>query len=373
MVGKNINLVFRQEYFGGLLYDLKNWQLRYLDKNQANDFLDNPPGDMIIHKTPIQDYLSAPLKVFFGIYSGCNLHCRHCMIGNIKKPQKELNRETIEKGLRDLSAMGVLEVRFSGGEVAQRPDFFEIAEVAKNSNLSVSINSNGCWSEAIESKYAKSGIDRVHFSLDGMEKNHDYIRGRGVFNQCLKTIEYLRSYDKYVRIVVCLRRDNLIDIDNLISLAEKYKCDIKFSPVANKGSAESLSGLLSVQESIKIKEYFDTVKSKVRVFFNYGTIIPEFSEYCDLADFDSSVCGSGRTQLRIETDGVVYLGGCGNVSQEQSIIGKVDDPLLELWKISQEKIIESRRLKGDKCLACSLEKIFKKWLSQPSPSFNYKN
>lgn len=365
--------IFRHEYFGALVYDSETWNLTYLNNRQAENFLEENKEEIIIHNKPNPGFLSAPLKMFVDVFSGCNLRCKHCMIANIPKPAKEMDFNTIKGILEELSKLGVLEVRLSGGEPICRPDFFQIVEEAKKNNISVSVNSNGIWNKEQKNKMAESKIDRVHISLDGLEKQHDFIRGQGNFQKSLTTIKFLKSNGKYVRIVVCLFKDNLTDIDSLIKLAEELECDIKFSPIAKRGNAESMSRLLIIEECQDIKKYFDNLKSKVNVFFNYGTMIPEFNDYCDISDFDSNVCGSGRTQLRVEINGDVYGAGCGNLTGEKEPLGKIDNDFSELWKKSQLSILNDTKAKGGKCLDCDLSKVFQSWLSHRSPSFNFRN
>ena len=62
----------------------------------------------------------------------CNLKCRHCyMSSDAQKYQNELTTEEAKRFIDDLAEFKVPVLLFSGGEPLIRPDFFELAEYAK--------------------------------------------------------------------------------------------------------------------------------------------------------------------------------------------------------------------------------------------------
>ena len=62
----------------------------------------------------------------------CNLKCRHCyMSSDSKKYQDELTTAEAKAFIDDLADFHVPVLLFSGGEPLIRPDFFELAEYAK--------------------------------------------------------------------------------------------------------------------------------------------------------------------------------------------------------------------------------------------------
>ncbi|MCX6803739.1 MAG: radical SAM protein [Candidatus Diapherotrites archaeon] len=364
-------LSFRHEYFGGLLYDPDIWTLKAFSKSGVQEFFGMTKEIPLIFNNPKTGFLSAPLKVFVAISASCNLRCKHCMVGKKRTQTKELSFSSLKKVFKQLGQMGVFEVRLGGFEPTARKDFDKIFEEAKKNNLTVSINTNGVCADEIREKLANSCVDKVHVSLDGLEKNHDYIRGIGSFKRAIETIKLLKSKRKYVRIVVCLYKDNLCDVDELIKIAEQLDCDIKFSPVSKIGSAEEMQGLLDRQENELLKTKMDLFKKKVNVFFNYGTMAPDFFDYCDISDFDSVICGAGRTQLRIENNGDVIMAGCGDLLSGVKPLGNVKESFSAMWEKSQFVMEELMKERGQKCSSCSLESVFGAWLKKPTPAFNF--
>jgi MoaA/NifB/PqqE/SkfB family radical SAM enzyme len=364
-------LVFREEEGGALLYELDSWRLRWLEPPAAQEFLAQASHDVVVHRHPAVGYLSAPLKVFIGVTARCNLSCQHCVVVTRRNQVPDISLDDMEAIFCQLSKIGVLEVRMSGGEPTLRPDLPLLVSMAREQSLSVSINSNGMIPAQTCVSLARSGVDRVHISLDGMAANNDRIRGEGVFRTCTRTIARLREQGVYVRIVVCLDRQNIADIESMLRLAEDLTCDIKFSPIAAVGSAGTMGELLDAGRCQVLQERFRLIRSTQNVFFNFGTMVGAFASYCELQDFDSTVCGSGRTQLRIELSGDVYGAGCGDAEEGKDPLGHRTEDIETLWHKGQRQLQQRLRQRGGRCLDCDLGKVFRTWLAQPSPSFNF--
>lgn len=363
--------IFRKEYFGGLLLDPERCRLTYLDPDAAAAVIARADENTIVHRRACPGRLSAPLKVFVSITPRCNLRCRHCVNEGSDNTTAALPLEVIRSLLEQMHELGVLEVRLSGGEPTCRADFFEIVEEAKRNSLTVSVNSNGVYPSHVLERLAHSRIDRIHVSLDGLEDNHDYVRGKGKFRESISAIRYLRQRGQYIRIVVCLFRNNLADIEGLIRLAEELDCDIKMSPIAGIGYATDMDCLLTPDECRTLTGRLDGRQSPVRVFCNYGTMLSKFAEHCAFDDFDSTQCGAGRTQLRLELDGNVFSGEGGLADADRAPIGTWRDPIAQLWDRAQSDMTARMKQKEPRCRECDLAQVMRKWLAQPSPSFNF--
>ena len=371
MVFMEGKMVLRKEHFGSLLYDPSDWSLRCLSEKDAADFAANTKAPLISFNNPRRGYLSAPLKAFIAVSSRCNLGCRHCLISKKRVPGKELPFAALKDIFAQLGAMGVLEVRLGGFEPTMREDFSEIFDEAKRNNLSTCINTNGFCSDEVRKKLADSAVDRVHVSIDGLEKSHEYVRGKGTFKESIKTIRYLKKRGKYVRMATSLFKENRAEIPGLIRLCEEIGCDIKFAPISRLGSAEKMVGLLTPKDNEDLRKYFSSLEAKVNVFFNYGAMSPDFTDYCNIGDFESTMCGAGRTELRVENNGDVFMGGCGDIYSEFGPLGNCKDSFEKMWDRSQERMAAIMRDKGARCIDCGLKPVFDAWLAKPNPAFNF--
>ena len=138
-----------------------------------------------------------PLTFSFLITKNCNLRCKHCFnYGNYdySNSSQELNFEEYEKLAKNLNPFS--SGLFCGGEPFFREDFADIVNLFREEcNMPfASTTTNGTLTEKIikqVEKIVKRDIRKrfvLNFSLDGFLKEHDCIRGRGVYERCIETI-----------------------------------------------------------------------------------------------------------------------------------------------------------------------------------------
>ena len=80
---------------------------------------------------------SAPFRpiVSWNITRRCNLKCVHCYIDAGLAEPGELNTKEALDVVDQMAEVGVPLILFTGGEPLTRPDFFEIAEYAKDRGI----------------------------------------------------------------------------------------------------------------------------------------------------------------------------------------------------------------------------------------------
>ncbi len=127
----------------------------------------------------------------------CNLRCEHCgsAAGNVR--DSELTTDEALGICKQLPELMVQEVDFTGGEPFVRKDWSIIAAQLNRMEIPVNIISNGL---ALDRKNAllakKTGIAGIGISLDGLETNHDKMRGhKGLFLKVVNAINILNTLD----------------------------------------------------------------------------------------------------------------------------------------------------------------------------------
>lgn len=147
-----------------------------------------------------KEKLSRPRSLILFVTNRCNARCLHCF--NWQEIDKGNEGEIKFDEIRDISAFlgPLMEVSISGGEPFLRPDLAEILELFEQNNKvrSFSIPTNGLLPDIIfeETRRLLSKCGRtsltINLSLDGLEKEHDYLRQReGAFKEVMKTYENL--------------------------------------------------------------------------------------------------------------------------------------------------------------------------------------
>jgi len=169
----------------------------------------------------------------------CNLRCIHCWQRAFKKIDSsyELSNEKLLQTIKEAIKIGVEEFEITGGgePLVRKELTLRMMEVIKKNKKFGNITTNGVSfdSENIK-KIVKIGWDRITFSLDGPdEKTNDSIRGKGSFENAIKSIDLFNQMKKKVKSEVPVLKFNVVvnkknynKIGKMIELAKKLNCSI---------------------------------------------------------------------------------------------------------------------------------------------------
>ena len=188
--------------------------------------------------------LDFPLKVQWKVTNRCNLHCKHCYLGDLDFT--ELPRNDLMKIADRIIDSNVLEVTITGGEalvVASLPEI--VAKLLKN-DIKVNIFTNAIlldsFSKKLEKELGMIPSKQLDFfiSVDGDEKTHDFIRGKGNYRKTIRNIQ--KMIDKGYRITTnsVLSRMNYLQIPELYrTLYQMGVYKIQISNLIDSGNATS--------------------------------------------------------------------------------------------------------------------------------------
>ncbi len=172
-----------------------------------------------------------PSDVHLSVTENCCLQCKMCDIWKIKNRQKNLDYQTAIQILDKLQLwLGNCQLTFAGGEPFLNRDFLQIISYAKKKGFKTSTNSNGyIIDENLAKKINASGLTQIFFSIDGLSKKHNFIRGKKDSFQkvtaAIKNLQKDQTNNKKPRIFInsVISNNNLQDIIKLINLAKKMK------------------------------------------------------------------------------------------------------------------------------------------------------
>ena len=155
----------------------------------------------------------------------CNLRCTHCYqddytafesadaLFDVLGQYETLLRENRFKGFLNIT----------GGEPLTHPELFRLLEEAKKRGVTTAVLTNGTLIGRVEAMRLKAcGVDYVQVSLDGTEKTHDAIRGKGSFARAVSGIHALLAQNIFTDVSFTAQRENK---DELPALA-RYCSDI---------------------------------------------------------------------------------------------------------------------------------------------------
>jgi cyclic pyranopterin phosphate synthase len=130
----------------------------------------------------------------------CNFRCQYCMPAEglpWLERQEILRFEEIARLIGLLSAMGVREVRLTGGEPLVRRDFARLAGMlaALPDVDEISLTTNGFLLERQAEALVRAGIDRFNVSLDSLQRDRFFaLTRRDALDQVLRGLARLAEF-----------------------------------------------------------------------------------------------------------------------------------------------------------------------------------
>ena len=163
--------------------------------------------------------------LFWECTTRCNLHCRHCgsdcaAASNDKDmPLDDFLHafDTIPKSELPQNFTVVL----TGGEPLLRPDLSEIGHALRRRGVGWSMVSNGyLYDRAMHARLMDSGLGALTISLDGLETEHDWMRGhKGSFQRTLDAIAIAAAERHFnFDVVTCVNQRNLPQLQAIYDL-----------------------------------------------------------------------------------------------------------------------------------------------------------
>jgi cyclic pyranopterin phosphate synthase len=130
----------------------------------------------------------------------CNFRCQYCMPaeGLPWLERAEILRfEEIERLVRLFGAMGVHDVRLTGGEPLVRREFPRLAQMLASIDTvhDLSVTTNGFMLERDAEALVRAGINRFNVSVDSLQRDQFFeLTRRDALPQVLRGLEHLASF-----------------------------------------------------------------------------------------------------------------------------------------------------------------------------------
>ena len=144
--------------------------------------------------------ISLPTVMNFAFTYRCNLRCKMCNNWSLDSScdKKELSAKEIINIFNSYNAeFNIERVRFWGGEPFMRDDLTKIIKAISPLSQTEVITNGTLISESIAIKLVECGLNLIEFSIDIPEEHNDYLRGKGIYRNAMKSIDILeKSKDK---------------------------------------------------------------------------------------------------------------------------------------------------------------------------------
>ncbi|MNM08628.1 Anaerobic sulfatase-maturating enzyme [compost metagenome] len=260
--------------------------------------------------------------IFVETTANCNLRCTYCYYHK----EEKLPEYPIEDLVQSFSRIGKLIVCFLGGEPFKNSRYMEqiMSDETLNRNqmLYASVT-NGTQFRNMDPEFL-GRFTFHHLSTDGVGEHHDEFRGKGVYDQVIDNIKYLRKYSD----AGVVARMTISSPDQILDIPEMSKhFDAVYWQLNNTRTQLSDTFIAKYNENLgTLFQYWKEHLYDMKHF----TIAP-FIGMCHLIltggmEKPDLICGAGSKNLNISISGDVYP--CPESSHrlsEKERIGTVDD------------------------------------------------
>lgn len=186
---------------------------RFIEYCVSEGLLSTQP-QWVARRQPLPSPVPSLRYLELQITDRCNLRCRHCYLG--KGRSNVLPLATILDILVEFEKIQGLRLLITGGEPLRHPQFDALNAALPSFAFRKVLLTNGLLlSPAL---LESLNMDEVQVSIDGMEKGHDAIRGKGTFAPAMRGLNaaVARGLDSSVATMV--HSLNLNDFDQMESL-----------------------------------------------------------------------------------------------------------------------------------------------------------
>lgn len=320
------------------------------------------------------------LSLQWHITARCPNRCSHCYMqdseGYKSEIENELSGEECLKVIDDfhrltqmLSVEGT--INFTGGDPLLKPEIFELIKYACQRNITVGILGNGEYlTPETVSRLKMSGVSYYQVSIDGMEKTHDKIRGRGSFKQTLKGIRILREMGLSSMVMFTVTRENMDELIPVLDLVARERVSgFDFSRLVPIGSGAQFRDDLIEAEEYRclllsfLERYRQLVANGCGTYFGrkdhlwkllyqeLGLFSPSEQKGRNLfEEYQIEGCQIGKFLIVVVADGTVYP--CRRLPVK---IGKVPNESLGDIFMNAPELNRMREIERmEKCSKCEL-------------------
>ena len=299
--------------------------------------------------------------LFWECTTRCNLHCRHCGSDcTAVSPTPDMPLDDFLKALDTIPAKEIprnFTVVLTGGEPLLRPDICEIGKAIRSRHMGWSMVSNGYfYTEEMHTRLMASGLRALTISLDGLEEEHEWMRGRqGSFERTIHAIS-IASREKHINfdVVTCVNRRTIGQLqaihDLLVSLGCPHWRLFTIIPIGR--AAEDPDMQLTDAEFRQLMEFIKTKRAAQNPPMNVTFSCEGYLGQYELAVRQAPYfCHAGVNIASVLIDGRICA--CPNIDRDRFSQSNIyDDNLFEVWNTRFQPFRDRRWARSGQCSDC---------------------
>jgi len=164
-------------------------------------------------------------ECWFHITNQCNMACGHCMFSSNRGAQPSLPFGNLIEAMDEAFRLGCRIFYFTGGEPFVYHSFDAVCDHAlQKEETHVVILTNGKNLQPHAPWLDRLPRDRVHVqgSIDGLEQNHNAVRGKGAFQALQEGITLLQSLGFPTTLAMAVTRHTVREMAPVVDIAHSF-------------------------------------------------------------------------------------------------------------------------------------------------------
>lgn len=213
--------------------------------------------------------IHVPPILIFSVTNKCNLNCGGCYHHALRpSPATELSDERLIKAVAEAKELGVSFVVFAGGEPLTRPGILDITKDYPEIMFLIFTNGLLLNDEVLE-KMAENRNVVPLVSMEGYQNDTDARRGKGVYEQILKSIAKLKDKGIFWGTTLTMTRSNFDEVTDdkfireLVNAGCKLFMMIEYTPV-EKGTED---WVLTPEQRLDVVKVRNAFRAKYSALF----------------------------------------------------------------------------------------------------------
>lgn len=216
----------------------------------------------------------------------CNLKCIHCNVSASPDRKEMLNLGIVRSLFGKYSFKNISEINITGGEPFLYKELDDLIEFisSKFPNVNITISTNGISvNTALLLKHVKT-IHSINVSIDGMEREHDQLRGHGSFKKTIFNLTKLCEIDIAVKINTVISNVNFSSIQKFDRyMKEKFpQVEIRTIPLMPFGRAASGTNIFehtALRSAEKLQRCLNCTLPTTLSVYPDGSLYKCYAEY----------------------------------------------------------------------------------------------
>ena len=299
-------------------------------------------------------------QLFWECTLRCNLHCRHC--GSDCKTVAGLPDMPLQDFIRVLDSIAKrtdsrqVFVIITGGEPLMREDIVECCRTIHEHGFPWGMVTNGLYlTPSLLQQLVDAGMHAMTISLDGLEDNHNWMRGNnGSFEAVSNAIDLLRDVPNVLwDIVTCATERNIAELPALRDfLVKKGVPSWRLLDVFPVGRAATASEMLLTDEHFRdLMEFIKETRRQGHIKMAYGCEGFVGNYELDVRDY-GFFCKAGITVGSVLIDG--SISACSSIRADYHQGNIYNDDFMDVWEQRFDVFRNREWMRRDECADCNM-------------------